>query len=72
MPQSLMMSASSGSGVVLAAVWFLFARKYFSGPPVGVISVQRQCEIDMADEAVRQPHLPHETSQGIARGGGDG
>jgi amino acid transporter len=61
-----------GSGAVLAAAWFLFARQQFAGPPVGVTSVQRQCEIDLAEQAVHQPQLHEDRSSGRLHGGSDG
>ncbi len=60
-----------GAVAVLAAAWFLLARQHFAGPPLGVVSVQRQCEIDVAEEAVHQPHLPEDKSLHVAHGGGD-
>lgn len=43
---------------LLAAGWWLGARRHFPGPPVGVLSMQRQAEIYSAEEAVQQEHLP--------------
>ena len=62
----------AGTVAALAAFWWLFARHYFAGPPVGVISIQRQAEIYAEEEAVHQPHLPEEAEQHRLHGGGDG
>jgi hypothetical protein len=43
-----------GSVVLLAAVWFAWARHHFPGPPQGVLSMQRRQEIRAAEEAVHQ------------------
>ncbi len=47
-----------GSALFLAVVWWSFARRRFPGPPLGVLSLQRQAEIFSAEEAVHQEHLP--------------
>ena len=61
-----------GSVAVLATLWFVVAREHFAGPPVGVISIQRQEEIFEEEEVVHQPHLPEDVVQHRRQGGGDG
>lgn len=55
-PNEKALGVTIGALVATAVVWFGYERRRFKGPPRGVLTQQRQAEIEAAEKAIGETH----------------